>query len=146
MHREASQALSPCEEKALAVILAGGTGREAAEAAGVTPSTISRWRHHHRGFRDALDQGVAELRDAAKVRVEATVDLAISRVRAHLEAGDPRVELRAAELALRSAKVMSDREGHGPYDDLSAEELDNRLMATIQRIAAEAGDGEVRGW
>lgn len=53
--------LTPQQIDAIGHILAGRSGRETAAAVGVTPETVSRWRHTNATFSAALNVGRAEL-------------------------------------------------------------------------------------
>jgi transposase-like protein len=49
-------ALNPQQEAAVALLAAGTTVTDAAEAIGVARQTVSEWLHHHHGFKAALNR------------------------------------------------------------------------------------------
>ncbi len=60
MHDQAKpdplMSVNPSQERAIEVLLSGGTQQEAAAAAGVSRETVNRWRNRHPGFIAELNQ------------------------------------------------------------------------------------------
>lgn len=69
--------LRPRQAKALGLILAGRTGRQAALEVGVTDRTISAWMRRDPTFRAALEEARREMQAAVTARLLRLVDAAL---------------------------------------------------------------------
>jgi hypothetical protein len=95
--------LSSDRLKAIDVIVAGGDDTAAAEAAGVTPRTIRRWKGEP-AFADAIIRAQDEMLEKVSVDLARTAKYAVGVLRMFLAdaAMKPQIRLRAAEILLNS--------------------------------------------
>ena len=99
--------VSPKQDRALAVLLAGGSDIDAGKAARVSRETVNRWRHADADFiaelnqrrKQAWERGIAELRSAVPDAVGTLRDLLGSGVA-------DAVRLKAAQAILQVAGIM----------------------------------------
>jgi hypothetical protein len=144
--------LKPKQAEVIALLLAGRTQREAAESAGVSIYTISRWRHKdpifiaslNEGRRSLYEAGVADLLDARREAIQALREMIADE-----RSGNRWQRLRAVELALRYSPApagMTDPEQiQGQFE--SAREMEGllklmRLPRTKRLRQARLTDGE----
>ncbi len=122
--RAALVKLTPAQATAADALATGSTHAEAAETAGVTRETVTRWSNHHPGFREALDRYRHALAiDAANAAVRIR-GKALAVVERHLDAGSD--DLNAALAVLRAV----------PAPDLDNPSTANEhLAAETQRLA-----------
>ncbi len=122
--RAALVELTPAHALAVEALATGSTHAQAAEAAGVTRETVTRWVNHHPGFRAALDRyrhALAEENAAAAGRIRGK---ALATVERHLDDG---ADLPTALAVLRAV----------PAPELGRlDSADERLAAEVQRRAA----------
>lgn len=105
----AGNVLTARQRKALTALLAGATVAGAAEAAGVDPRTVTRWRESE-AFRAALADGQAEML-ASTVRALATVARAAVGVLGRTlldESARPADKLRAAAIVLERVLPLAE--------------------------------------
>jgi AcrR family transcriptional regulator len=65
------------QQRAIEVLLVGGSDQQAAEAAGVTRPTVTDWRNKDEGFQEALATAKAELLKRTASRLHAATALAV---------------------------------------------------------------------
>lgn len=106
--REALSTLSPSQITAVRMLTEGASQTQAAEAAGCTRETLSRWLTHHPGVRVALVE--------AQIALMSEHALAAARVRT-----------RATEAAGRALTVLMDR--------LDADDPDTDPIAVLRAVA-----------
>jgi hypothetical protein len=82
------QELSPAQEQAVGLVLAGRCDREVAEAVGVARGTVWRWRHEDPVFIAALNRERQALAEAMTERLRSIRDKALGVVEEALDAGD----------------------------------------------------------
>ena len=89
--------------KAIDAIVAGGDDTAAAEASGVTPRTIRRWKGEP-AFAGAIVEAQDRMLEAVSVDLVRTARGAVAVLRIFLADGNmkPQVRLRAAEILLNS--------------------------------------------
>lgn len=160
--RDQLKALTVAQEHALEVLERGRTRQEAADAAGVSRETVSRWDNHHPGFIAERNQRRLDRRRAFADEVRAIDDLALANVRKAVEEGDtaaslvwlrhisPRIaaeepigpttaeEVIAAKARVRAAEVLDDfinmRLADQTADSFGVPSPDRQAIpATIQR-------------
>lgn len=95
--RTALLALTPAQAIAAEAVATGSTHAVAAEAAGVTRETVTKWAGHHPGFRAALDAYRVAMAAEAADRARRLRRKALEAAEAALDAGtlDPLALLRA---------------------------------------------------
>jgi len=76
----ASDRLKPGMAQAVAVLAAGGSYAEAADAAGKSPRTVRRWATSHDGFRAEIDRLRKAALEEARTRLAAATGLAADRL------------------------------------------------------------------
>jgi len=86
-------ALSPSQEKALAVLLTGKPVTDAAAAAGVDRTTVHRWLKEDFGFQAALNRARRELREAMTAKLMALAEKAAEAVERSIDEGDGKTAL-----------------------------------------------------
>lgn len=99
-----SEKLTSKQHKALRVLLAGGSGEDAASAANVTSRTINRWLDKP-AFHDELQRRKSAAIDAASVRLAGGMDKAIGVMLRIMDdkTAAPSIRLRAAHYYLSHA-------------------------------------------
>ena len=80
-----SAGISPVQAVALETLAAGATVTEAAQKAGVSRETVSRWMHHDANFIAELQNLRAELASQARCALEALGTQAIAVLLAALQ-------------------------------------------------------------
>lgn len=93
-------ALSPAQERAVILLASGKSGRDTAKAIGVTPESISHWRHLH-AFRTALDELRRETMESAADALRDLAITAVATVKECMNSRDANVRLRAATTVLK---------------------------------------------
>ncbi len=86
--RAALLALTPAQAAAVESLAAGSTHAEAAQAAGVSRETVSRWCAHHPGTRAALGIVRAALAEESAARLHRLRRKALERAEELLDSGD----------------------------------------------------------
>lgn len=89
---------TPAQDLAVDVLVSGGTGSEASEAAGVCRQTVSVWRNHHPGFRAQLNKRRDELLSERVDRIRDLDAQALAVVAAAVEEGDRRAAVEWVKL------------------------------------------------
>lgn len=97
--------LTPAQEVAVALVLAGKTDGEVAHAAGVTRQTIWQWRHNHPTFIAEMNRARLEVWEAAIERLRRLLGRAVEVLEEGLDAQDPRLRQSAAVHILRTVGV-----------------------------------------
>ena len=104
--------LSPSQEKALAVLLAGKTVTDAAAAAEVDRTTVHRWLKDDFGFQAALNRNRRELREAMQARLMGLAEKAAECVERSIEGFNSKTALALLKgmgfLSGTPAKIGSD--------------------------------------
>jgi transcriptional regulator with XRE-family HTH domain len=95
--------LSAPQETALLALAEGATQGEAAERAGVTRETVSRWRRDDPEFTAALNGVRKDIWDASVDRLRLLALKSTEVLAKLLESDDPRMRLAAAQTALKAA-------------------------------------------
>lgn len=80
--------LTPDQSKALALLMEGKSDGEAAEACGVTPATVAKWRTYDPYFQAAMNRRRTELRGSASARLLAMVPKALDRLEDEIDGPD----------------------------------------------------------
>lgn len=91
--------LTPSQTLALEALDAGSTHAEAAAAAGVDRTTVSRWATRHPGFVAEINRRKSERAHEHRREVEGTTARALTVVKDRIDSGD-------AEFALRWLKLI----------------------------------------
>lgn len=93
---------------ALAVLLRGGSSREAAEAAGCDPRTVRRWKNEEGPFKAALEEHSAAALDDLRLQITLALEDAVNESRAALK--DPKtpraVKQQAVSAILQIARSL----------------------------------------
>jgi len=131
--------ITPSQRKALAVLAAGGTHKDAADAAGVHRVTVSNWSSRHPGFRAETNRVRTELADVQRDRIRHIDDLALSAFQERIEAGDVSA-INTWIKARGLAKI--DTSGIGPTnsEQLLDEELTRRVADGEENIVRDFND------
>lgn len=98
--------VSPQQETAIVALIAGNRQQEAAQAAGVTPETVSRWLANDPRFVALLNARRRELWEVQRDKLRGLVDEAIRTVEDCMSHAQPAIRLRAAMLVLQAANVL----------------------------------------
>jgi hypothetical protein len=123
--------LSDEQQAALSALISGKAIREAAGAAHVHRTTISRWLHHDPHFRAAYNAWRQELIDSSRARLLRTAELATATVHRAIAKGDGRLAL----ALLKSLGLASEASaGAGPSDPTLA--LDEMVIESDEHRAA----------
>ena len=111
--RTKAEGLHGKQERALRVLLGGGSITEAAEAAKVRRATVSQWVNHNAEFKAELRRQQGDLRGAVRKRLEVAAGDAVGVL--HDLLGDPnaRNRLLAAKSILGLVSDLTDGSGHG---------------------------------
>ncbi len=102
------------QEAVLLALLAGKTQKEAAEAAGVAPETVSRWMKRDAVFVATLNARRKDLWDAHREKLRALVGEAVAVMGDLLKSKNERVRLQAAMSILRTASDLTPEGETGP--------------------------------
>ena len=101
------QELSIPQERAIEILLAGGTDSEAAQAAEVSRQTVNGWKRTDAAFIVALNTRRAALWDASSDRLRALIRAALEVFAKSLEDEDVKVRLTAAGKVLQAASLLA---------------------------------------
>jgi hypothetical protein len=110
--------LSPAQEAAITLYLAGRSDAEVAAAVGVTRQTCNEWRHQHVVFRAELEKRRADLWRSSAERLRSGITQAIENLLGAVEAGDLK-----ASLALLKAVDLYGDSAINPIQALDPETL-----------------------
>ena len=126
-----SAGISPAQAVALEALAAGATVTEAAQKAGVTRETVSRWTHHDPVFIAELQNVRAELALQARCALEALGTQAIAVLAAALQNKPVTpAALRAASIVL---KMLGADRGQPIVEPTTPEEVLLRLLEREQK-------------
>jgi hypothetical protein len=100
-----SRHLTPAQEVAIALVLAGKTDGEVAKAAGVTRQTVWEWRCRHPAFIAEVNRQRKEVWEVATERLRGLLGRAVEVLAEGLEGQDTRLRLAAAVHVLRAVGV-----------------------------------------
>jgi delta 1-pyrroline-5-carboxylate dehydrogenase len=117
-----SRHLTPAQEVAVALVVAGKTDREVAEANGVARQTVWTWRHYHPAFIAEVNRRRMEVWEAAVDRLRGLLVRAIEVLAEDLDAEDRRLRQQAAVHVLRAVGLYG--EHHRPTGPTTAEEAE----------------------
>lgn len=117
-----SRHLTPAQEVAVALVLAGKTDGEVAEAAGVSRQTVWEWRHHHPAFIAAMNRARLEVWEAATERLRSLLTRAVEVLAEDLDGEDRRLRQQAAVHLLRAVGLYG--ENHRPTGPTTVEALE----------------------
>ncbi|MDR7520783.1 MAG: hypothetical protein QN123_14605 [Armatimonadota bacterium] len=131
--------MTPAQEVAVALVLAGKTDGEAASAAGVTRQTVWEWRHHHPAFIAEVNRRRKEAWGAAAERLRGLLGRAVEVLADGLDAPDPRVRQRAAGLVLQVLGLL-DKRPWEPTGPTTPEEVEREAA---RRTVWEARSAEL---
>jgi transcriptional regulator with XRE-family HTH domain len=131
--------LSAAQETALLALAEGATQGEAAERAGVTRETISRWLREEPEFVAALNVVRKAVWDASIDRLRLLALKSTEVLAKLLESDDPRIRLAAAQTTLKAAGLEALAAPAGKTD---AEEivLEQRKLAQQRRMVDMLAD------
>ena len=96
------QALSPAQEAVIAALLAGQTQAQAAQAAGVRPEQVSRWKAKDARFVAELNRRQVELWEASRLELLSLAAEARQTLRELLQSDNEGARLRAAQALLKA--------------------------------------------
>ncbi|MBS2031962.1 MAG: hypothetical protein JST54_28955 [Deltaproteobacteria bacterium] len=123
--------LSVKQQRALEVLLVGGTDEQAAQAAQVSRQTISKWRNHHPGFADALALARDEMLSRTSARLHAATTIAVRALEeVAKDVRNPSARVSAAKAIIEFSQKA-----------LELEELEVRLTALEERLAEQKAHG-----
>ncbi len=88
--------LTPQQQQALDLLLAGKTVTETAAAVDVARETVSRWKHKEPGFVAAYNQGLLSAWETSHKRLLDARTKAIDKLAGLLDEEDPQTVLKAA--------------------------------------------------
>lgn len=125
----ATISLSDEQQAALSALISGKAIREAAGAAQVHRTTISRWLHHDPHFRAAYNAWRQELIDSSRARLLRTAEIATATVHRAIAKGDGRLAL-----ALLKHLGLASEAAAGPADPALA--LDEIVIESDEHRAA----------
>lgn len=108
------------QERAIEILLAGGTDSEAAQAAEVTRQTVNGWKRQDALFVATMNARRAELWDASSDKLRALIRAAIEEFGKALEHEDARIRLTAASKVLQAASVLTPKRPAGPVTPFEA--------------------------
>jgi len=123
--------LSVKQERAMEVLLEGGTQKEAATVAGVAADTVGRWLREDEEFETELEGRREEQRAAKAARMDALEDAAISTLRELMGSKNEMVRLRAAAVVMRRLRDMPQ-----PVEESEFERARNEAL---DRLSVELG-------
>ena len=102
MAKKQEKELTPQQDQVISLMLAGQTQREVAQAAGVAPETISRWRSGHAVFVATLNQRRHELWRGQRERLANLAGEAVGTLKDLMKSESDSIRLRAAVAVLRT--------------------------------------------
>jgi hypothetical protein len=126
--------LSPAQEAAITLYLAGRSDAEVAAAVGVTRQTCNEWRHHHVVFMAELEKRRADLWRSSTERLRSGITKAIENLLGAVEAGD----LKASIALLKTVDLY----GHGAMNRIN--EFDPEKLIRRQAEAQVEREGVPR--
>jgi hypothetical protein len=126
--------LSPAQEAAITLYLAGRSDAEVAAAVGVTRQTCNEWRHHHVVFMAELEKRRADLWRSSTERLRFGITKAIENLLGAVEAGD----LKASIALLKAVNLY----GHGAMNHIN--EIDPERLIRRQAEARVEREGVPR--
>ncbi|MCP4467733.1 MAG: hypothetical protein GY813_13415 [Halieaceae bacterium] len=91
--------IAPNKQRAITALLAGASNQNSAQAAGVAPATLCRWKHQP-DFARKLANGQAALADASQSGLAALREKALGAIDDALENEEVNIRLRAAALVM----------------------------------------------
>lgn len=101
------KSITPQQEAVILALLEGKTQKEAAEAAGVAPETVSRWMKRDAVFVATLNARRKDLWNAHREKLRAQVREAVTVMGDLLKSENERVRLQAATAILRTASDLA---------------------------------------
>ncbi len=105
--RDASESLTPQQQHAVELLMAGLTVSAVAEAVGVSRETVHRWRRQDRSFVAAMNRARRDAHEATMARLLSVWSKAADNLAAAVEQGD----LKASLAVLRGIGML---EGEAP--------------------------------
>jgi hypothetical protein len=132
--------LSPAQERALPLVLAGRTDREVADVVGVGRQTIWRWRNEIPVFVAALNRERHELWASNSDRLRSLTSKALAVVDEALDASDVQTALAVLRLLSRN---LPDTKPQGPIS-VPDIERERALSAAWADFIREMEDGILR--
>jgi hypothetical protein len=126
--------LSPAQEAAITLYLAGHSDADVAAAVGVTRQTCNAWRHQHVLFMVELEQRRADLWRSSAERLRSGITKALENLLGAVEAGD----LKASMALLKAVDLY----GRGALNDIQA--LDPETLIRQQAEAQVDKEGVAR--
>lgn len=112
-NRQAPEDLTEQQLACIESLLAGSTKREAAEAVGCSPSTLSQWMQEP-GFIAQLNSRRADLHEANTERLRSLAQKALEVLTEALESDDEKVRLSASRQVLKALKLAEIEPPAGP--------------------------------
>ena len=94
------EGLTPQQAQVIALLLAGKSQVEAANAVGVAPESISRWKANNAAFVAAYNEAQQAHWDAITTKLDNLATHAIDALAGLMEDDDPKVRLQAVRLWL----------------------------------------------
>jgi hypothetical protein len=110
-HAPSPPTITPRQEQALRVLVAGGTDAEAAKAAGAARETVCRWRHHSADFLAALAQARQDLSQDFHDGLRALLPDAIAALRDGLADENINTRVRVASTLFRALRDIGEPGG-----------------------------------
>jgi hypothetical protein len=133
---ESAGGLSGPQRTAIEWLTAGETAVAAADAAGVSRSTVHRWLRADPAFQAAYNAWQADLTSTARARLLALADKAVSTVERALDRGDARTAL----TILRAQGLLGPaRPGPTDPDLIARQQSHDRALANFKMTDAECG-------
>jgi hypothetical protein len=132
-----SRHLTPAQEVAVALVVAGKTDGEVAEAAGVTRQTVWEWRRRHPAFIAEVNRRRMEVWEAAVERLRGLLLRAIEVLAEDLDAEDGRLRQQAAVHVLRAAGIYGlpgRPSGPATPEDVERDEAQRAALAKLAVI------------
>lgn len=120
------RALTPDQSKALALLMEGKSDGEAAEACGVAPATVAKWRTYDPYFQAAMNRRRAELRGSASARLLAMLPKALDTLESELSGPDgARLSMDLVKYLGVTGPAVGPTESEAIIDGLVKEDRDN---------------------
>lgn len=124
--------LTPTQAIAIDVLDCGGTQSEAAERAGVSRVTVSRWIHNHPAFIAELNRRHVERADRVSVRIDELTLRAMELVALAIEQGDTSTAIQWLRI---SGPMNPNLRGRGSERPLSADAIITRASESAAMSA-----------
>lgn len=140
--------LTPTQVIAVDVLDRGGTQTEAAELAGVSRVTVSRWVHHHPAFLAELNRRIVERAHRVTTQADELTLKAMTVLSRAIDEGDTSAAIQWLRLLGPTALSIQSREPDRP---LSAEAVISRsieaaaMAAPLEMLADPYRKSTVRG-